>query len=445
MARRRAAGLAPVRSARGRPGATTTSSLAARIDGLPRGRGPTTCCTRSAGCTRPTTRASRSCPTAELPWYRLGWDRVRRRARRGTFDEHAAAGRGAPRPDPRRRAAVLHRRRAARRDRLVLAADEPGPRDPRGAGRGRRPGDRPARRQPAASTTSPSGSSRPSCWRSGGPEHEQRRHKLLSRYRAHGLLGTPAGPAESGSAPAAGRRPSAPPPRELSPSCRAGLVPVVGRGRRGRRASSWPRSSPMLEAASRGRGGPARSREPGVAFLAPLDPLVWDRGLLRELCDFDYIWEVYVPAAKRRWGYYVLPILFGDRLVGRIEPRIERKAGTLRVVGLWWEDGFDPLAEPGFVDGVRRRAARPRGVPRREPPGVADRGAPPPAQGGDRRRSRGDCWGLRGAAGRRRPRPEGQVSTVEVATARSRPSGTASRPSCRSCRGLVPGTGTTHP
>jgi len=87
----------------------------------------------------------------------------------------------------------------------------------------------------------------------------------------------------------------------------------------------------------------------GVAFLAALDPLVWDRDFLRSLYGFDYVWEVYVPAAKRRWGYYVLPILFGDRLVGRIEPRIERKTRTLRIAGLWWEDGFDPLAAPGFV------------------------------------------------------------------------------------------------
>ncbi len=88
----------------------------------------------------------------------------------------------------------------------------------------------------------------------------------------------------------------------------------------------------------------------GVAFLAPLDPLVWDRDFLRALYAFDYVWEVYVPAAKRRWGYYVLPILFGDRLVGRIEPRIDRRAGVLRVLGLWWEAGFEPLAEPGFVE-----------------------------------------------------------------------------------------------
>ena len=96
-------------------------------------------------------------------------------------------------------------------------------------------------------------------------------------------------------------------------------------------------------------GSPPGGAVPAVAFLAALDPLAWDRDFLRSLFDFDYLWEVYVPAAKRRWGYYVLPILYGDRLVGRIEPRIERKSDTLRIGGLWWEDGFDPLAEPGFV------------------------------------------------------------------------------------------------
>ena len=88
----------------------------------------------------------------------------------------------------------------------------------------------------------------------------------------------------------------------------------------------------------------------GVAFLAPLDPFVWDREFLRSLYGFDYVWEVYVPLAKRRWGYYVLPILFGDRLVGRIEPRVDRHHGVLRVLDVWWEDGFDPMADDGFVD-----------------------------------------------------------------------------------------------
>ena len=109
---------------------------------------------------------------------------------------------------------------------------------------------------------------------------------------------------------------------------------------------------PLLDAAEAevtlesGIDGPARPGgcEPGAAFLAPLDPLVWDRDLLERLFGFEYRWEVYVPAPKRRWGYYVLPLLYGDRFVGRIEPRVDRASGTLRVVGLWWEAGFDPLA-----------------------------------------------------------------------------------------------------
>ena len=59
--------------------------------------------------------------------------------------------------------------------------------------------------------------------------------------------------------------------------------------------------------------------DPGVVFLAPLDQFMWDRKMIAHLFDFDYVWEVYVPEAKRRWGYYVLPILFGDSLVARAE------------------------------------------------------------------------------------------------------------------------------
>ena len=72
-----------------------------------------------------------------------------------------------------------------------------------------------------------------------------------------------------------------------------------------------------------------------------------------ELSDFDYLWEVYVPEHKRRWGYYVLPILFGDRLVGRIEPRLDRAARTLRILGLWWQPGFSPRQADGFVAQMR--------------------------------------------------------------------------------------------
>jgi len=89
-------------------------------------------------------------------------------------------------------------------------------------------------------------------------------------------------------------------------------------------------------------------RAQAVAFLAPLDPLMWDRRLVRALFGFDYVWEVYTPLAKRKHGYYVLPILFGDRLVGRVEPRFDRAERTLHVRAAWLERGF-PLETPGFV------------------------------------------------------------------------------------------------
>jgi uncharacterized protein YcaQ len=74
-----------------------------------------------------------------------------------------------------------------------------------------------------------------------------------------------------------------------------------------------------------------------VLFLSPLDN-VSARGRAKKLFNFDYVWEVYKPLEKRRWGYYTLPILWGDKLVARIEPSLDRKTGTLRVLGLWFED-----------------------------------------------------------------------------------------------------------
>ena len=78
-----------------------------------------------------------------------------------------------------------------------------------------------------------------------------------------------------------------------------------------------------------------------VSLLAPLDPLVYDRERTRAVFGFDYTWEVYTPAAKRRWGYYVLPILWGDRLAGRLDPKIDRKTKTLHLHSLRLEPGVD--------------------------------------------------------------------------------------------------------
>jgi hypothetical protein len=92
---------------------------------------------------------------------------------------------------------------------------------------------------------------------------------------------------------------------------------------------------------------------PSVAFIAPFDSLLWDTALIASLFDFDYVWEGFFPPAKRRWGRYVLPIVFGDRFIGRIEPRIDRDGARVEVVGVWWEAGFEPRHAEGFVDAMR--------------------------------------------------------------------------------------------
>ena len=294
-------------------------------------------------------------PTKELPFHRWTWDRHRTSHGEGVFDSHGqlvdellerirtsgpmAAG------DIEPRAAIDWYWRPTNPVRAVLEAlAEAGV-----LGLARRDGNRriydlAERLFPAELLDD----------RSKTPR-EQLRHRLMSRYRAHGLLGR-AGQAEIWM----GLGKATPDASEDLPSrtaLRAELeaegciVPVTVEGVRGDRFVVAEEMG-ILDAARReveagvGPGGTA----PGVAFLAPLDPLVWDREFLRTCYGFDYIWEVYVPAAKRRWGYYVLPVLFGDRLVGRIEPRIDRKAGTLRILGAWWEDGFDPLESDGFVD-----------------------------------------------------------------------------------------------
>jgi uncharacterized protein len=292
-------------------------------------------------------------PTAELPSYRLSWDRFREGHGRATFEEHAPLVEELlerirtqgplSSTDVQPRAAIDWYWRPTNQVRAILEAlAQAGI-----LGLARREGNRRVydlmeRLLPADLLAE------------RRPEREQRRHRLFSRYRAHGLLGR-SGSAELWLNTAPGVLKADGPQftrgelhaELLEDGC---LVPVQVEGIRGERYVVAA-EMPLLEQAAVevAASTPPNGAAPGAAFLAPLDPLAWDRQFLRSLFGFDYLWEVYVPAARRRWGYYVLPLLYGDRFVGRIEPRIERRTETLRVLGLWWEDGFDPLASDGFV------------------------------------------------------------------------------------------------
>ena len=285
-------------------------------------------------------------PVAELPLFRYVWDGSQRRHEEAAFDEHAPlveellarirdGGSLLPRDVGAREAIDWYWRPTNQVRAILEALAEVGT-----IGIARREGnlrvyDLMERLLPASVLAE-----------RRSPE-EQQDHRLLSRYRGNGLLGAAGGQElwVGGLGYAADRA-----------AMRARLMAdgrlfhVSVEGFKGERFVVAEDAVLLDQAEAEVRAGtPPGGAAAGVAFLAPLDPLCWDRDLLRRLFAFDYVWEVYVPAEKRRWGYYVLPILYGDRLVGRIEPRIDRRAGELRVEGLWWEPGFDPLEDGAFV------------------------------------------------------------------------------------------------
>ena len=96
--------------------------------------------------------------------------------------------------------------------------------------------------------------------------------------------------------------------------------------------------------------------EEETVFLAPLD-IVSARGRAKVWFDFDYVWEVYKPAPQRRWGYYTLPILYGDRIVARFDPKLDRATGTLLINGLWLESPAS-AEDPQFVSALARGLQR---------------------------------------------------------------------------------------
>jgi uncharacterized protein YcaQ len=285
-------------------------------------------------------------PVAELPLYRWIWDRAQVRHTGRAFDDHAPLveelltrirdhGSLLPRDVGPREAIDWYWRPTNQVRAILEALAEVGT-----IGIARREGN--LRVYDLAERLFP-----PEILSERRDPEEQQRHRLLARYRGHGLLGA-SGNQElwvggmGYSAERAARR------AVLVEEGR--LVPVQVEGIKGDRFVVGEDLADLDRAEREvARGTAPGGAEPAATFLAPLDPLCWDRDLLRRLFGFDYVWEVYVPAPKRRWGYYVLPLLYGDRLVGRIEPRIDRRARTLHVLGAWFEGGFEPLDEPGFV------------------------------------------------------------------------------------------------
>ena len=102
--------------------------------------------------------------------------------------------------------------------------------------------------------------------------------------------------------------------------------------------------------------GACAAPSPRLRLLNPFDPLIHDRQRTERIFGFDYRIEIFVPPKKRKYGYYVLPILEGHRFTGRIDLKADRKRGELKVLGLWWEPGVK--ATPRRTEQLERELRR---------------------------------------------------------------------------------------
>lgn len=111
---------------------------------------------------------------------------------------------------------------------------------------------------------------------------------------------------------------------------------------------------PLLEEVLEDRAYPPRCEA-----LAPLDCFLWDRKLIEALFGFHYAWEIYTPPKQRKFGFYVLPLLYGERFIGRVEAAADGKTGVLTVKGLWYEEGIRQTKKlQAAVNGCLKRLAR---------------------------------------------------------------------------------------
>jgi uncharacterized protein YcaQ len=122
-------------------------------------------------------------------------------------------------------------------------------------------------------------------------------------------------------------------------------VTVQGWESAGRPATAWVHRDAALP-----------RRVDAAAILTPFDPVVWFRDRAERLFDFEYRIEIYTPAPQRRYGYYSLPVLIGDDIVGRVDLKADRAASTLLVQSAWWENGRPADAAARLADELRSAA-----------------------------------------------------------------------------------------